>query len=432
MCAGWASSSSVPCTAEVGPRTAAGSEFGASRTKEAAEVHRHDLYGAIALDVGPLFETVDDLDHAEATLDAMLTDPTYRAHLRSRGDEQLVMLGYSDSNKDAGIAASRWALQHAQAALVRVADRHGVRLMLFHGRGGTVSRGGGSPRAGVLAAPRGAVRGRLRVTEQGEIVHAKYGIAELASWTLESMAAAVLEATGVETKNDRAVSPLFEHAMDLMARTSRTAYRALVEAPGFMTYFRTATPIDVIERMTLGSRPSRRRSATPQLTDLRAIPWVFAWTQARQIVPGWFGVGTGLEAVLSAHGEDVVRAMAKEWPFFQALLSDVEMVLAKVDLEIGARYAALSDETSIFPILQAEYARTVKCVLLIRQTQELLEREQDLARAIRLRAPYLDPLSVLQVDLLARWRASDRQDQAVEQALVASVIGVARGMQNTG
>jgi phosphoenolpyruvate carboxylase len=385
------------------------------------------------LDVAPLFETVDDLAHAGQALDAMLADPTYRAHLRTRGDEQLVMLGYSDSNKDAGIVASRWALQHAQSALVKVADAHGVRLTLFHGRGGTVSRGGGSPRAGVLAAPKGAVRGRLRVTEQGEIVHAKYGIPELAAWTLEGMASAVLEATGVEA-SAKSPPPAFDQAMDTFAEASRAAYRALVEAPGFIDYFRLATPIDVIERMTLGSRPARRRSGAPGLADLRAIPWVFAWTQARQIVPGWYGVGRGLEVTIALHGEALVGAMAAEWPFFQALLSDVEMVLAKVDLAMGARYAALAGPESapIFQAIEAEHRRCLDAISALRGTSELLADDQDLARAIRLRDPYIDPISVLQVDLLARWRAADRDDSALEQALVASVIGIARGMQNTG
>lgn len=386
-----------------------------------------------SLDIAPLFETVPDLEHAATSLDAMLSDPTYRTHLKTRGDEQLVMLGYSDSNKDAGIAASRWALQHAQAALVRVADRHGVRLTLFHGRGGTVSRGGGSPRAGVLAAPPGAVRGRLRVTEQGEIVHAKYGLPELSAWTLEAMVASVIEATGAD--NGHSGPPAaYSAAMDTIASASRAAYRQLVDAPDFIAYFRSATPIDIIERMTLGSRPARRRTGTPSLADLRAIPWVFAWTQARQIVPGWYGVGSGLEAAIAAHGIDLVRAMANEWPFFQALLSDVEMVLAKVDLAMGARYVALAapEHAHVFERIRDEHARTMSAVLSIRATTELLAHDQDLARAIRLRDPYVDPISVLQVDLLARWRAADRDDPALEQALVASVIGISRGMQNTG
>ncbi|MBL8785531.1 MAG: phosphoenolpyruvate carboxylase [Deltaproteobacteria bacterium] len=398
-----------------------------------------DLSARTEIDVAPLFETVDDLASSKATMESLFSDPTYRAHLRTRGDEQLVMLGYSDSNKDAGIVASRWALQEAQAELAALADRHQVRLVLFHGRGGTVSRGGGSPRAGVLAAPHGSVRGRLRVTEQGEIVHAKYGLPELAAWTLENMASAVLEATGLELERDldgtaaNASDASEREAFALFAGEARKAYRALVDAPGFMAYFRAATPIDVIERMTLGSRPSRRRTGTPGLSDLRAIPWVFAWTQSRQIIPGWYGVGSGLEAVIARFGLPRVRALAAE-PFLAALLSDIEMVLAKVDLAIGHRYAALAGPEGAvhFAAIQAEHARTRNAVLAIREASELLTHDGDLARAIRLRDPYIDPLSILQVDLLARWRAAPDADPAIEQALIASVIGVARGMQNTG
>ncbi|MCC6625538.1 MAG: phosphoenolpyruvate carboxylase [Deltaproteobacteria bacterium] len=387
--------------------------------------------GAVPLDVAPLFETVDDLAAGPRTLESMLADPTYRAHLRTRGDEQHVMLGYSDSNQDAGIASSRWALQRAQAALVQVADKHRVRLTLFHGRGGTVSRGGGTPRAGVLAAPAGSVRGRLRVTEQGEIVHAKYGIPELAATTLEAMAAAVLEATASEpTPPD----PAWEAAMSDLADESRAAYRALVDAPGFMDYFRAATPIDVIERMTLGSRPSRRRSATPALSDLRAIPWVFAWTQSRHILPGWYGVGSGLERVVERHGVELVRRMASAWPFFDALLSDVEMVLAKVDLDIASRYSALAGPSGegFLATIRDEHARTLAAIRLVRGRDELLAHDPELRQAIRLRDPYIDPLSFLQIDLLARWRAATDADPGLEHALVMSVIGVARGMQNTG
>lgn len=389
----------------------------------------------IPLDVAPLFETVDDLAHAGEVLQTMLANPTYRAHLKTRGDEQIVMLGYSDSNKDAGLASARWALQHAQSDLVRVAEASRVKLTLFHGRGGTVSRGGGSPRAGVLAAPRGSVGGRMRVTEQGEIVHAKYGIPELAAWTLESMVSAVLEATGRDAAGgDPAVPAVFDEAMDLIASESRRHYRTLIEDPRFIPYFRSATPIDLIERMTLGSRPSRRRSGTPSLSDLRAIPWVFAWTQSRQIITGYYGVGQGLAAARQRFGKDQLAAMAREWPFFSSMLADVEMVLAKVDLDIGARYAALAGEDGapIFEWIRAEFERTREEVSSARQSPVLLGHDQDLLRAIRLRDPYIDPLSLLQVDLLARWRASDRGDEQLEQALIASVIGVARGMQNTG
>ncbi len=388
--------------------------------------------GAVPLDVSPLFETVPDLEHAEATLGAMLADPLYREHLRARGDAQHIMLGYSDSNKNGGIGASRWALFRGQEALVAAADAAKVKLTLFHGRGGTVSRGGGSPRAGVLAAPAGAVRGRLRVTEQGEIVHARYGNPSMASATLETLVAAVLEGTAAEPDKP-APEPRWREAGAFVAETSREAYRRLIDDPDFIHYFRHATPIDVIERMALGSRPAKRRSGET-LEHLRAIPWVFAWTQSRQIIPGWFGMGTALHALLEREDAGTVRQMAMRWPFFAALLSDVEMVLAKVDLDIAARYAALAGARgeALFARIREEHTLAMGAFAAIRGERELLADEPALRRAIRLRDPYIDPASFLQIDLLTRWRASDRTDDALLEALIATVIGVARGMQNTG
>jgi len=387
--------------------------------------------GVVPIDVSPLFETVPDLARAQDTLGAMLSDPAYRAHLRARGDEQHIMLGYSDSNKDGGIGASRWALFRGQEDLVAAADEAHVRLTLFHGRGGTVSRGGGSPRAGVLAAPKGAVRGRLRVTEQGEIVHARYGNPLMAAQTLESIIAAVLEGTAAES--DKAnPDPRWREAATLLAGESRRTYRALIEHPQFIHYFRTATPIDVIERMALGSRPAKRRGGHG-LENLRAIPWVFAWTQSRQVIPGWYGMGSALTDLIARQGIEDVKTMASHWPFFDALLSDVEMVLSKVDLDIGARYAALAGEEGapVFELIKAEHALAAEAFAQIRGTDVLLAHDPTLRRAIALRDPYIDPLSVLQIDLIKRWRASDG-DQELLSALIATVIGVARGMQNTG
>lgn len=388
--------------------------------------------GRIPLDVSPLFETVGDLAASQDTLAAMLGNGFYRKHLASRGDEQHIMLGYSDSNKDGGIGASRWALFEGQEALVAVGDAARVKLVLFHGRGGTVSRGGGSPRAGVLAAPAGAVRGRLRVTEQGEIVHARYGTPAMAANTLEGMVAAVLEATAAEPEKG-APEKAWREAAALVASESRKAYRGLIDHPDFVDYFRTATPIDVIERMALGSRPAKRRSGQT-LEHLRAIPWVFAWTQSRQIIPGWFGMGSALAKLLEGSDGATVRAMAMRWPFFDALLSDVEMVLAKVDLDIGARYAALAGEKgrAVFGLISNEYLLCRDVFARIRGNDELLASDPALQRTIRLRNPYIDPISLLQVDLIQRWRDGESQDVALEKALIATVIGVARGMQNTG
>ena len=389
--------------------------------------------GVVPLDVAPLLETVDDLQAARATLSAMLAEPAYRDHLARRGGGQVVMLGYSDSSKISGMAASRWALYRAQCDLVEVTDEAGVALTLFHGRGGTVGRGGSKPREAILAAPPGAVAGRLRVTEQGEIVHAKYGMRGIAERTLELMTGAVLEATA-RPGSAAAADPAWAAAMATVADAGRRAFEALVDGhPDFLPYFRTATPIDVIERMPIGSRPASRRSGKG-LANLRAIPWVFAWTQNRHLLPGWFGVGAGLEAAVRVHGESLLIAMARGWPFFANLLGDVEMVLAKADLGIAHRYAELAGEAGerIWPLVDEEYTRTRDLVLRLKGAATLLEGEPLLARVIVLRNPYVDPISLLQVDLLRRWRDSGRADRDLEGALFTTVRGIARGLQNTG
>ena len=392
-----------------------------------------DATGAVPLDVVPLFETVPDLETARDTLAALLADPAYRAHVKIRGDRQIVMLGYSDSSKESGLAASRWALYRAESALSEVADDAGVELTLFHGRGGTPSRGGSKPRAGILAQPPGVTHGRMRLTEQGEIIHSKYGLRGIALRTLELMTGAVLEASATSGEANRPPSGSIE-AMDTFARASRESYRTLVyDDVDFISYFRSATPIDIIERLEIGSRPASRRSGGG-VENLRAIPWVFSWTQNRHLLPGWYGVGTGLAAAIETHGEGTLHDMAGGWPFFENLLADVEMVLAKADMGIAARYAQLAGDAGsiIFPRILAEYNRTRKLICDLRSIREPLEREPVLRRSIRLRNPYVDPISLLQVDLLQRWRATERRDKDLEEALTATVRGIARGMQNTG
>ena len=389
--------------------------------------------GTVPLDIAPLFETVRDLNHAGESLSSLLADPLYRAHVASRKNRQVVMLGYSDSNKESGLAASRWALYRAERALSRAADEAGVQLTLFHGRGGTVGRGGSKPRAGILAEPPGVVRGRLRVTEQGEIIHAKYGLRGIALRTLELTTGAVLEAAALGA--GRPAPPAeWTGAMGTVAGAGREAFRALVyDDPRFLPYFRAATPIDVIERLRIGSRPASRRSGG-RVEDLRAIPWVFAWMQSRHLIPGWFGVGSGLARAVAEHGEETLKSMASGWPFFANLLADVEMVLAKADLGIASRYAALADDEvrPVFTIIREEFDRTCREVWRLKETCDLLEDEPVLRRAIWLRNPYVDPMSILQVDLLARWRAGGRSDPELERALGSTVRGIARGMQNTG
>ena len=389
----------------------------------------------VPLDMAPLFETVADLAAAPRVVGELLADPYYRAHLVERGMQQMVMIGYSDSNKDAGIGASRWALHHAQAALVETAERSGVDLTFFHGRGGTVSRGGGKITSAILSAPPRSVRGRFRMTEQGQAINAKYGLRGIAIRTLEQTVSAVALATALPRAPD-AREPGWVSIMDAIAQSSRAAYRALVyDDPQFVEYFRLATPIDVIERMEIGSRPASRPSAEQgEIEQLRAIPWVFAWTQSRHLLPGWYGLGTALDRATERSGAAALGEMAREWPFLRTLLDDVEMVLATADFVIAARYARLAGKIGerYFPLIRAEFDRTVANVLALKHETALLDSEPALQRSILLRNPYVDPMSLLQIDLLERWRATGRPDNEVFRALLASVRGIAQGLQSTG
>lgn len=390
-----------------------------------------DGENTVSLDIAPLFETVDDLNRAPQIMTQLLENPLYKKHIQNRNNRQIVMIGYSDSNKNGGIFAARWALHKTEAALVKIMNQHHVELTIFHGRGGTVSRGGGKLERAILSAPQGTVRGRLRVTEQGEIINAKYGLRGTAVRELEQMTGAVLQATAL-TQDKTPDSDA--HIMETMAQKSRQAYRKLVyENPQFLHYFRHATPIDVIERLQIGSRPASRRSQSG-IQDLRAIPWVFSWTQSRQILPGWYGIGSGIQEAIHQHGQDPVAQVVNQNLFLRSFLEDIEMVLAKTDMEIGAHYAQLSGETGqeIFQIIQEEYQQTVHHILTLKNNEQLLDDDPTLQRAIRLRNPYVDPMSLLQVDLLKRWRETDRQDDNMFDALLATVNGIAEGLQNTG
>jgi phosphoenolpyruvate carboxylase len=386
----------------------------------------------VPLDVAPLFETVDDLEAAAAVMRALFDDPAYRVHLRTRGDRQTVMLGYSDSAKDGGLMASRWALQRTQVELTALAQASGVRIVFFHGRGGSVSRGGGKTSRAVMAAPRGSVDGSLRMTEQGEVIHRKYGIRALALRNLEQATAAVMRASLRPRPADAREERWRAIAAEL-AGVARTHYRALVyDDPRFDDYFRAATPIDVIERLHIGSRPSRRRNAG--IRGLRAIPWVFAWAQNRSGLTAWYGVGRALRHGVDAHGREVLAEMARDWPFFGTMLDDLEMTLAKSDLGIFERYSRLAGDAhaALFPGIAEEFARTRDTLLAIRDEDELLTRDPRLRLSIRLRNPYVDPISLLQVELLRRWRSDGSRDDATLDALLATVNGIAAGIQNTG
>ena len=393
----------------------------------------HNRRNEVPLDVAPLLETVDDLHNGPAILDALLGTQMYREHLKRRGNRQTVMIGYSDSNKDGGLASARWALQNAQETLVNTVESQDIELTLFHGRGGTISRGGSKTHVAVLGAPPGTVNGRLRVTEQGEIINEKYGLRGIALRTLEQIAGSVALATAMPKHRGNDM-PEWHEMMDIIAAESRNAYRKLIyETPQFYEYFRKATPIDLIERMRIGSRPSSRRSQNG-IEDLRAIPWVFSWTQARFVLPGWYGLGTGLARAAEQFGDDAFREMFAEWYFLRALTADAEMVLAKSDLGIAELYSRLAGDLhdEFFPIIQQEHDLTQSLILEYSSHETLLEGDVTLQRAIMLRNPYVDPMSLMQVDLLSRWRASNCEDEALFTALLASVNGIAQALQNTG
>jgi phosphoenolpyruvate carboxylase len=389
--------------------------------------------GESPLDVAPLLESIESLERAGDILRSLCREPAYRRHLASRGNTQMVMIGYSDTNKEGGIAASRWALQVAQTQLLDAAREAGIKVLIFHGRGGTPARGGGRTENLVEAVPDGAIRGVLRLTEQGEVVNQSYGLRPIAMRTLERTFASVALATA--HAGQRAPIPLAQAAaMQTIAARSLSAYRDLVFGSAqFFEFFRAATPLDVIERMHIGSRPAARAGGSG-VHALRAIPWVFAWTQSRHLLPGWFGFGSGISAVLEQHGDDVVGQMVAHWPFFGHLLDDVESMLAQTDLEIAGHYDELAGDAlraQAEPI-RKEYELTVAHVLRLRGSARLLDSDPTLQRSIKLRNPYIDPMHLMQVDLLRRWRKSGRQDQALFGALRSTISGIAQGLQATG
>jgi phosphoenolpyruvate carboxylase len=387
---------------------------------------------AVPLDIAPLFETGEDVERAPKIMERLLKDKLYREHLRSRGDQQIVMLGYSDSHRDGGVAAARWSLQKAQQALVATMQRYGVALTVFHGRGSTMSRTAGAQHEAVLAAPSGAIAGRLRMTDQGESINNKYGLRGIALRTFEQVVSAVLLVT-VRPPQANPAEARWQSIMEEIAVASRGAYQSLLSDPeDFMEYFRAATPIDVIER--IGSRSERAEHVTEAPGELRAAPWVFAWTQSRCLLPSWYGLGTGLKAAIDAHGEDALVEMFEQWHFFHVLLSDVATSLAIADLDIAALYSRLAGgrHDKFFPAIRREYRSCVDLILRLTRQKELLEASRTLRRAIRLRNPYVDPMSVLQVGLLESWRERGRPDGAELQALTASINGIAHAMQGAG
>jgi phosphoenolpyruvate carboxylase len=401
--------------------------------KEVGLLRERDL----AMNIVPLFETIDDLDRCGATMRAAFALPLYRTLVASRRDWQEIMLGYSDSNKDGGYLTSSWAIYRAERALVDATAAHGVRLRLFHGRGGTVGRGGGPSYDAILAQPAGSVSGGLRVTEQGEIIASKYSDPELGRRNLEALVAATLEASLHDAERLGASADRYFAALDALSAQAYRAYRALVyETPEFIPYFRASTPIAEIAELNIGSRPASR-SASSRIEDLRAIPWVFSWGQCRLMLPGWYGFGSAVDAWLAdaPEGLALLAEMHERWPFFRATLSNLGMVLAKTDLAIASRYAELVADASvrdaIFVRIRDEHALALRHFLAITGQSALLEDNPTLARSIRNRFPYLDPLNHLQIELLRRYRAGDT-DVRTRRAIHLTINGLAAGLRNSG
>lgn len=397
----------------------------------------HPAEGRVDVNIIPLFETIGDLQNSAPVMDRLFGIPAYARLLASRNNAQEVMLGYSDSNKDGGFLTSGWELYKAELDLVEVFAKHQVRLRLFHGRGGSVGRGGGPSYQAILAQPAGAVQGQIRLTEQGEVITAKYGNPEVGRRNLEVLAAATMEAS-LLAYTETAPRPEFLSAMEELSDHAFKAYRNLVyETEGFEQYFWESTVISEIAGLNIGSRPASRKKSTA-IEDLRAIPWVFSWSQCRLMLPGWFGFGSAVQSYLSAHpdtGMQTLQAMFREWSFFTTVLSNMEMVLAKSDIGIASRYAQLVKDDSlrerIFPRIQAEHEATIAILKAISGQDELLAANPLLARSIRNRFPYLSPLNHVQVELLERYRNGD-EDERVRRGIHLSINGIAAGLRNSG
>ena len=407
--------------------------------------------GQVALDIAPQFESLEALERCGDTLRELLAEPVYRRHLEAHDRRQCVLLGYSDSNKEGGLCASRYAVHQAQRALAQMPAADGERYVVFHARGGSIARGGGRIDGLVKSAPVGTINGTMRLREQGETVKQGYGLRPIAMRTLErafnalSLATMASREAATETPGSPAPAAHLECAATL-AEASREAYRGLVYGESeFHGYFRAVTPIDVIERMQVGSRPVHREdgrsleglpagtaSRAGATQELLPVPWVFAWTQTRHMLPGWFGAGSGLAAAIARHGAERMRAAYSEWFFLRNLIDDVETMLARADLGIAAAYDVLVPEPlrRFSAQIRAEYGRACECVLQLKGSTDLLDGEPTLQRSIRLRNPYIDPMNLMQVDLLQRWRAGGRSDRDLFEALLTSAGGIAQGLQS--
>jgi len=435
-----------------------------NRTDSPISVEQDDRQGRLSydwnggseshVDVVPLFETIEDLENAPGVLDTLLKNAVYRENISARGNQQEVMVGYSDSNKDGGYLTACWKLYVAQTRLAEVAERHGVTLRIFHGRGGAIGRGGGPANKAIIAQPPGTMHGRIKITEQGEVIAARYFDEDIAYRNLEQIVHAVLTATAQTAHlGEIAPHPSWAHAMETASDAAFAAYRSLIyEDPEFIRFFVEATPIGELAQLNIGSRPPKR-TASDRIEDLRAIPWVFSWMQSRFTLPGWYGVGAGLGSFADQSPENLalLRTMYCEWPFFTTTLDNAQMSLAKADMDIAARYVTLVGDQAlgerILGLIRAEYDASVRAVCAIMDTNALLDNNPVLQKSIRLRNPYVDPLSYLQVELLKRFRALPSDEGEVDEdwrsiirsqrqdllsAVLLSINGVAAGMKNTG
>ncbi len=400
------------------------------------------LFGKIG--VVPLFETIEDLKNAAAVMEQMFETPIYREHLALRGNSQQIMIGYSDSNKDGGYLRANWMLYEAQQHLAQVCDAHKMRLTLFHGRGGSIGRGGGPANRAILAQPPGSIKARIKVTEQGEVISNRYSNEVIAHRHLEQLVNAVLLTSG--KRPDYPKEAEWAAVMEETSARAEVHYRALIQNPAFLRYFNETTPLDQINQLNIGSRPAKRK-ATSGVSDLRAIPWVFAWSQSRVNLPGWYGLGAGIDSWLGETGDDkavgdestnrlqLLQEMYAEWPFFRTVIDRAQVSMRRADMPIASLYADLTDESvraAVFARIQDEYARTERVILSITGQAALLDNEEWLQRSINLRNPYIDPLNYIQAALIKHIRNEPESAEALLPVLLLSVNGVAAGLQGTG